>query len=549
MADQPVSDVLATRSYKGDASAGGGVYYGVKLDATPFDKLAQYTFYENRDKWERKNKEDDAAALKMADMVALDINSSFPEFYDHLNAKKQELSEMLKDSSVLNYQKNPEGYKKMSALYGEIVADKNKAVANDVKNNAAQAAIALLPEKQQEAAKAVLEIDRKILLAKGADYALKKGSLMTTGQKFEASDYAVPTVGTVEFSASILGYDDNKERSVKVVDANGAWVQAGIAAAQGQKEFVAKPNPDKDPVIDLENQRRKLIFTQNKEMGTNPALEETVKKFDETIKAWDTYNKLSPEQKATTTAVEKPQIVADAEKFNENIQMANRELDRTVGGKRAPNFMEVNLKDGISPQEYVYMQSLSKVGSFIKADEKAIHHGEGSQNARHAETEAGLMKRKRMEMAKPPAGVPGAQDSKGNIIYSINGIYGDPKNRIENGHLFRDGKFDAGFNKDVKVDAGASGAYIQSWYNQYNTLTGKDQVGAKVRLYDDGAGGKKQLNARFRNGVIYAIESDNGGFITVDDFQKISDINGQKKESKVISETEVGVGGGGSGLP
>ena len=41
--------------------------------------------------------------------------------------------------------------------------------------------------------------------------------------------------------------------------------------------------------------------------------------------------------------------------------------------------------------------------------------------------------------------------------------------------------------------------------------------------------------------------SDNGGFITVDDFKKISDKNGQLSENKYITETEVGVTVGGQG--
>ena len=193
MADNAVQEVLAVNSYKGDSTAGGMQTFGVKLDATPFDKLAEYTFLQNREKWERRNTLNDDAAKKMASTLAIDINTPIPEYYSFLQTKQKELNKFIEGGHGLIYEDDPEANKEYNRKYAELVSLKNKAVSDGLKLNAEYAAIEQLPtQSEKDVALKTLEINKQELLKDGAETALTQKPLLKTGARYTKDQFDLP---------------------------------------------------------------------------------------------------------------------------------------------------------------------------------------------------------------------------------------------------------------------------------------------------------------------------------------------------------------------
>lgn len=67
-------------SYQGNAALGGKGAVGVTIDPTPLARLATFTYYRDRDMWEKKNADDKLAAEKVASLSAFDITSPLKPF-------------------------------------------------------------------------------------------------------------------------------------------------------------------------------------------------------------------------------------------------------------------------------------------------------------------------------------------------------------------------------------------------------------------------------------------------------------------------------------
>lgn len=567
MADQSVSDVLAVRSYKGDSTAGGSQTFGIKLDATPFDKLAQFTYFQNKEMWERQNTQDDLAAKEMAKMMALDVNSAFPEFYEHLNAKKDELSKLIQDdATVLNYQKNPEGYKKMQRLYGEIANDRTAATANDLKYNTEITRIKLLPVEEQQAQKDLLEIEKKRLLMDGAAKGLQQKPLLAIGGKFTAKDFELPDAGTVMYQTAFAMGDNNKQIEVTALDFNSAWVQSVKAANQiDQAEFVPKPNPNNDQNINLDNESGKIQFDQNKKSGNaNQYTEATVAKFKDIVDQY--YTALKESTDKGTTPPPKPEFISSVEAVNENITAAENNLaEQSKRGSKPyiPGARKINLEDGVSKEELIYLNTLSKEKEFIKYKETLNNTGQAYNYAKLATEDDNADKDRaaRSAIARLPYDMQKEQIQAlgeghfGNLIFGVN----LPKGKVEVPNIesgtasIKDGAVidDQGniltqVNGDAELPRGAINNSILLEYNKYAGVKTTDKDGVVTTENNPGQqiAPKGRLRANYENGVIKGIYSQDGTLIDVDMMQQITIKAGQMGVTKYKSpNTEYGVGG------
>lgn len=558
MADQSVSDVLAVRGYKGDSTAGGSQTFGIKLDATPFDKLALYTYSQNKEMWERQNTQDDLAAKEMAKMMALDVNSSFPEFYEQLNKQKQDISDMLKDPTVLDYQKNPEGYKKLQSAYADLSNNKNKAVANDVKYNAELARIEALPIEQQAAQRAILDNNKKMLLGDGADKALKEKPLLAIGGEFKPKDFELPTAGDIKYTTTKILGNNNKEIGVTVPDGNGVWVQSGkLALGLDQTEFEPIPNLNNDKNVELQNQNAKIKFKQNKKLGNNIYQKQTLDKFNELIptyeKALAQYNALPPEQRGTPPP--KPAIVEDVERMNNNIDVVNKLFaDQKSRGVSVPEpYRKINTSDGIDAQEYIYLQSLSKVKEFIKYDEKLTHTGDLTSENNSKRNEAGAMARARLPYDEQKKSIQALGTSHfGNLIYGVNlpkveVPNFDGKASIKDGSVIdKNGRVLTQVNGDAELPRDAFNNSILLEYNKYAGVKTTTKDGVITTENNPGAElpTEGRLRAKYEKGTIVGIYSKDNTLVDVDLMQQITIKAGQMGVNKYKDpNTEYGVGG------
>ena len=557
-----VQDVIAINSRPGNSEKGGSQTYGITVDASPFQRLAEYTYLDNVEKTKAKTIKDQAIATEMGKSMALDINTTNKDLYDDLDKQKKDILYLVQNNKdVFDYNKNPEANRKYQELYGQFTANRAKATAFDTLNNAAVEEIAKIQDpSEQQSARTVLENNRKISLVGGAGNFFKYGTQLETGLvKFTADDFKVPKVSTLDYTTVDILANNNKSTEVKVLDANAAWSKAGeLWLGIQDDKFVPQANPNKDPAIDLRNQNAKIQSdAKNAKKGrfSSQTLEKMnvlLSEYNDKKKAWDA-NPVGKEP-------EKTDQIKSIDAINENLIAANAALGKARAkdpSLKVPDFNLITYNDpqGLTGQELVYLETLSgQEGKFIDYVEKltstdnAIQIRGQNMTSATADKDRAERKAARVEKNLPPL-PDGAAADKGNIIYSINSpIKGnDPKYKgakIVNGEILdAKGNLITSATDEMDIPTGKTGAYIQEWYKKYNNVTGGE--GAKVQVTNG------TIKAKFDNGKIVGILATNGGYITVDDFQKISDGNGQLKETKQNSETRVGVipAGTQGGLP
>ena len=382
-----VQEVLAINSRPGDSIKGGSQTYGITIDATPFARLAEFTYLDNVQKQKDKVVKDQEIALEMGKALSLDINTTNKEIYDELDKQKQEILYLLKNNKdVFDYNKNPEANKKYQELYGQFTANRTKATAFDVLNNAAVSQIAKLDTTEQQPAREVLENNRKISLVGGAKEFFKTGTQLETGLvSFKPEDFTVPKVGKISYTTVKIGGDNNMSREVNVIDVNAArtkseqvWI--GITT----DEFIPEPNPKNDPIIELRN-RNGAIQSKSKNAKKGRFSQQTLDKMNLVI---EEYKQKKAEYDANP--IGKPPTKTDQmiaiDAINQNILAANAALGQARANKQlnVPTFEIINYEDGLSGAELVLMETLAS-----QPQEKFIEYADKATNTGIATTQRG----------------------------------------------------------------------------------------------------------------------------------------------------------------
>ncbi len=70
-----IGEISQGASYRGDPVLGGANAPALKFDVNPFEKLAAYTQFYNKNMWEQKIKDRDAKIGEVADAANIDLYS------------------------------------------------------------------------------------------------------------------------------------------------------------------------------------------------------------------------------------------------------------------------------------------------------------------------------------------------------------------------------------------------------------------------------------------------------------------------------------------
>jgi hypothetical protein len=346
-----IQEILSGQSYRGDATSGGGAAVGVTLDPSPFQKLADFTYYQNREMWVRQNKKDDEAANNIADITALDPNSPLKEQYEYLSEKKNEIiKEIENNPSVLDYQKNPKGWAALNRKIAEWGSERKKATANDI----------IYEKRMKEAQDDVdpiskgfkmktLEEDRANHFSVGVKDALVTGTTLRSSPELTAENYKLPTLTNTSYKVAYIEPNTLREVKWDIVDTNSAWVQAG-AAAFGLMNKAYKDDPNLTPE---ENARMRATVETSLKMGNVASYQLIVDKYNEWMQ-----KKASNPNEPMPPQIE--EIVESISTYNKNAQEANVELAKmTAAGKKpthGPNVI-VDAKQ-LDVQEFLFLNAL-----------------------------------------------------------------------------------------------------------------------------------------------------------------------------------------------
>lgn len=203
-----INDIVNADRYVGNPISGGRFSQGVTIDPSPLSRLQTFTFYANRDKWEKQNKQDLLAAQQIADIAAYDTSSPFQQYTDDLTKDVNQLqADLLKDPTMLTYDRDhPEKWITLQSRIGRIYNKRKHATTNDVLYNKAKAAVELIADP---ATKRLAQEELKVL----ADDLFVDGIDAAYNKQFESVPEPKP-------QDSIIPIVDSTTRSIIVPMAN-----------------------------------------------------------------------------------------------------------------------------------------------------------------------------------------------------------------------------------------------------------------------------------------------------------------------------------------
>lgn len=346
-----IQEILSGQSYKGDATSGGGAAVAVTIDTSPLQKLADFTFYQNRDLWERKNKQDAETAKEIAGFTALDPSSYLPEQYKLLSEKKNKITKMMEeDPSILNYQLNPDGWLAYNKELSEWGNMKKQAVANDLIYSKEQAGIDNDLNPYSKAAKQKL-LDKSIQehFAKGAEFALTQLPTLRSGYEFKPEDAKIPTITSSENQISYIEPNTLVEKKFSIK--NGAQMMLDSEKLAIGIMTPYRDNPELDPE---KNAELKLVYETNQKSGNSQILLQAVDKYNE----WMMKKKQNPNEAMPPQVNEIMQLI---ETYNKEKDIANSEIAKYeslghqyLGGR----FKDVDVTE-LSLGELIYLNGIA----------------------------------------------------------------------------------------------------------------------------------------------------------------------------------------------
>lgn len=369
------SDIISSANYGGQAQLGQGLGVGITIDSSPLQKLATFNYYSQRDKWEQQQKENVLAASKIAAMSAFDITSPFTQYSDDLKSSLSELQKFVKDNpDSLVYSKDPKKYQEREEKINAFMNKRKVATINDTLYNADKARIEQIADPTtRDIEKRKLDVRAKKLFADGLDPAYNKQFEATPPPK--PSDSIIPTIGITTRDTFIKLPNDNVTTQVTYGDPDELMAKATMRAAGSQEVDITKENwfkrltPDEQQI---ELEQSKAPSTQRK------AFENTALGIKSLFDQWQAANPA-----IDINTVDVSELPNDS--FGKNIRSAraiNSQIDELnslvlQGGIKDPSgkvrsvpYEKINLKDGLSPAELIFMASIqdSKTPLIQKVD-------------------------------------------------------------------------------------------------------------------------------------------------------------------------------------
>jgi len=113
-----IQDIATNNNYRGDVALGGGSQGQFKPDLSAFQRLADFTYYKEREDKEIERKQRDADVANVTEALSIDY-SSIPDKW------RQEVIDKLKDFQDF-YQQNPDAVRVQSGKYGDYLKKKTE---------------------------------------------------------------------------------------------------------------------------------------------------------------------------------------------------------------------------------------------------------------------------------------------------------------------------------------------------------------------------------------------------------------------------------------
>lgn len=557
-----IGDISQAASYRGTPYLGGSIGVGVTIDSTPLEKLATFQYYRDRDLWQKKQVDDRLAAKEISDMTAYDITSPMKGYSDYLKGKLDEIKNYVRDNpNALNYDKNPEGFKKFKELEGQFQTARTAANTSEVIYNARKTAIDKeVDNLTKDVLRSRLDLDVNKLFQEGIDGALN--NTLNSTPELKSDEYKLQDIPLTKRTKIIRNPNDIEIGELTFIDPAQAQAQAD-AIVFGFKKPLDETTPRFKALSDAEKEQ------ERKEFGVISAPRLALKRiadgWNEVLSGLKTAN---PNLKVADIT---PDMLQDGtmKAIIDSGNLYNQQIDK-LNALTGENYKKLNMDDGLSESEILLLNAFQKNKNNLYSEEKKIQQTDNqiqedqikAANYREKLQQNGANYRANLpyEKIKLAASADAAKEF-GNIIFGIN----SPEIKFDNGKGFKrmvdskgkalkivngavidnNGVVQVDITGDFTVPASALDNTIITEFNKYagaNKILADGTVvpeasPSRLKKNDDGT-----YTVKYENGIIKGILTDDGTYATDDQFQYITTQSSQKGVTKYKKPEDISGG-------
>lgn len=429
-----INDITNAASYRGDAALGGGLAISAVIDPSPLQRLATFTYYRDRDLWNKKNQDDKLAADKIAAISAYDINSPLKPFSDDLKKELGEIQAFIRENpDALVYSRNPEKFQELSERINTFSNKRKGATANDTLYNAQKAKIDSIPNRQdREAQLELLDLNVSDLFKEGLDNAYNQQIKLSPDLK--PQDYVIPDIPLTEDFTITRNPNDTQITGLKFIDVTRLKPMAD-AVYFGLDRPLNENTPEFKSLSEDQKKRARL---EAKITGrTRANLDNIASSVNGLIQQFKSSN---PDLKVMDIPEES---LAQDSSVGGVIRLAkeyNGTMDK-INAATGNKYAHINLDDGATPQELIQLQTfgknkeafLSEIKPTVQQTDNAIQRAILGETIRHNKAtenlNAGELK---LQQDKWKATMTGGETVKNGAMERAKRIYNDLKKLADN---------------------------------------------------------------------------------------------------------------------
>lgn len=359
-----LGEIAQGSQYTGNQNLGGSIGLGITIDPSPLQRLATFTYYRDRDLWEKKQKEDALAAEKIAMMTAFDINSPLKPYADDLKKGLDEYQTYVRDNpDSLTYSRSPEKFQKREEILGRLVNKRKRATVNDVLYNRDKSVAELEPNAAKRQAKLeLLDINANDLFVNGVEDAYNKQ--YRSAAEIKPDDYNIGKIPTTDIFTITRNANDTEIKGKTYGDMDRL-----DALIEGEYLGIAKESVANTPEFQQmsESEKKRALAEEKIRTGALKGLDNTANAVNSLVKQFtDKLGENINVDQIPESELSKVGSVGGyirlAKKFNQQVREINADTGRT--------FSEIDVIDGASPTELMKLEWFGANGETLSKEIK-----------------------------------------------------------------------------------------------------------------------------------------------------------------------------------
>jgi hypothetical protein len=424
-----IGQISQAAGYQGNAALGGSIDFGVTIDPSPIQRLATFTYYRDRDLWEKQNADDKLAAQQIANISAYDISSPLKPYSDDLKKELGDIQEFVRNNpDALVYSRSPEKFQELNERMNRFNNKRKGATVNDTLYNATKSKIELIPNKQdRDAQLELLDLNVSDLFKEGLDNAYQQQIKMSPDLK--PQDYVIPDIPLTEDFTITRNPNDTEITGLKFIDvsrlkpmADAVYFGLGQPLNENTPEFKSLPEEEKKRArLEASITGRTRTNLDNIAASVN-GLVQQVKAGNPDLKVMDIPDQVLSQNSSIGG------VISLSKEYNATMDKINA---RT--GNKYPH---INLDDGATPQELIELQTfgknkeafLSEIKPTVQQTDNLIQGAQLAETIRHNKASENLNRGQlKLEQDKWKSTMTGGETVKNGAMERAKRIYNDLK--------------------------------------------------------------------------------------------------------------------------